>query len=62
MATELITIRVEEVEEGDVVVVDSENKLVVDMRENGRMSGVWLCFADGHDRFYSYNDQIKLVN
>ena len=54
-------LKVDEVEEGDVLLIDGERKLVEDMRENGRMNGVWLCFSDGHDRFYGYDDSVDLV-
>lgn len=55
------TICAAEVEEGDVILVDGQAKLVEDIRENGRMDGVWLQMAGGHDRFYSYNDIVRLV-
>ena len=59
MNTKLIS--VEEVEEGDVILVDGSAELVEDLYENGRMDGVWLRFASCLDRFYSYNDEVNLV-
>ena len=50
-----------EIEEGDAILVDGEVKLVEDIRENGRMNGVWLQFAGGHDRFYNYDDVVRFV-
>lgn len=53
-------IRVEEVEEGDLVVIDGDACLIDDIRENGRMDGVWL-HSGGLSRFYNYGDTVQLV-
>lgn len=54
-------IKASEVEEGDIILVDGELKLVEDIRENGRMNGVWLQMAGGHDRFYNYDDTVRIA-
>lgn len=57
---EIKRIRVEEVEEGDLVIIDGDARLVEDLHENGRMNGVWL-HCGGLSRFYNYDDTIELV-
>jgi hypothetical protein len=61
MTTTVITVRVELIEEGDVVMVDGDPKVVEDIRENGQMTVVWLSFTGGHDRFYDYDETIGVV-
>lgn len=51
---------VEEIEEGDVVVIDGVELTVEDLHENGRMNGVWF-HCGGLSRFYNYGDKINLV-
>jgi hypothetical protein len=51
----------EAIRQGDVAMIDGQAKLIEDVCENGRMTGVWLCFNDGHDRFFDYNDMVEIV-
>lgn len=53
-------IRAEEVEEGDLVIIDGVPRIVEDLHENGRMNGVWL-HCGGLSRFYNYDDTFEFV-
>lgn len=57
-------IKVDCVNEGDIVQMTPDavhRSLVVDIRENARMDGVWLEFADYSSRFFNYDDTVYLV-
>jgi NMD protein affecting ribosome stability and mRNA decay len=61
MTTTVITVRVNLIEKGDVVMVDGDPKVVEDVRENRQMTVVLLSFTGGHDRFYDYDETIGVV-
>lgn len=62
MNTKLQHTLVEEIEEGDVVeLANGDRRLVEDIRENARMDGVWLEFADRSALFFTYNERVNLV-
>jgi hypothetical protein len=61
MTTTVITVRVNLIEKGDVVMVDGDPKVVEDVHENRQLTVVLLSFAGGYDRFYDYDETIGVV-
>lgn len=55
-------IKAEEVEVGDVILVEGKTERVEDIYENGRMTGVWLSFTYGYDRFYQNDDHVEILH
>lgn len=58
--------RAEELVEGDLIVMDGEEYFVTDIRENGRMDGIWVEYAKdpysvGASTFFNYDDVVTLV-
>lgn len=59
MQTQPITGTAYMIEEGDMVqVATNDFRTVEDIRENGRMYGVWFNFTDGSSVFHNYDDII----
>ena len=57
------SVKAENVVEGDLVIVGTNDiRRVEDLRENGRMDGVWLEFEDRSALFYNYSDIVRLVD
>ena len=57
-------IKAVEVVEGNIIqnTMDSIHRsLVVDVRENASMNGVWLEFGDYSARFFGYEDTVYLA-
>lgn len=63
MATQQIT--ADELEEMDIIVVNGQDYIVADLRENGRMDGVWVEYTTdlqctGASMFLQYDDKVTI--
>lgn len=58
-------IRAEYLEEGDLIVIDGVVYVITDIRENGRMNGIWVEYSSdpqcaGASRFFQYDDMVTV--
>ena len=66
MTTNTKLIKASELEEGDTIIIYGEQYIVADIRENGRMDGIWVEYMKdpqytGAATFYNYDDDVNVM-